>query len=104
MTRFTTFTDKELNDMEYMFCGVQDLTHLMNEIQEERELREKAKETENYKALKDKLERTAMNSNYGMATRSCEDDEKLVVLCMVNKQLKDMQEILTKISNRIGPY
>ena len=104
MTRFTTFTDKELNDMEYAFCGGQDLTHLIEEIEAERGLREKAKEIENYKALKDKLERTAMNSNYGVVTKSCEDDEKLVVLCMINKQLKDMGKTLTKINNRIGPY
>lgn len=87
MTRFTTFTDKELNDMEYVFCGVQSLTHLMDEICAERECREKAKEI--------------MNSNYGVATRSCDDDEKLVVLCMINKQLKDMNDILVRIDEKI---
>ena len=35
-----------------------------------------------------------MNANYGVVTKSCEDDEKLVVLCMINKQLKDMYETL----------
>lgn len=108
MTRFTTFTDKELNDMEYVFCGVQDLTHLMEEIEAERGLREKAKEIENYKVLKNKLERAAMNSNYGVVTRSCDDDEKLVVLCMINKTLEDiqgtlegMQEALARVDDKI---
>jgi len=118
MTRFTTFTDDELNNMEEAFkaafhnmsfdTSIRILKNFVSEIQAERELREKAKEIERYRALKDKMERLAMNANYGLVTKSCEDDEKLVVLCMINKTLKDMsetlegmREILARIDDKI---
>lgn len=94
MTRFTTFTDDELNTMESAFrFNDKGLIALADEIRAERRCREKS-ETEKYKALHDKMERLAMNANYGVVTKSCEDDEKLVVLCMINKTLKDVQETL----------
>jgi len=118
MTRFTTFTDEELNNIEEAFkasfhnmsfdTSLRILKNFVVEIQAERELRKKAKEIERHRALKDKMERLAMNANYGLVTRSCDDDEKLVVLCMINKTLKDvqgtlegMQETLARIDDKV---
>lgn len=108
MTRFTTFTDDELNTMESAFrFNDKGLTALAVEIRAERRCREKS-ETEKYKALHDKMEQLSMNSNYGVVTKSCDDDEKLVVLCMINKTLKDMrdtlegmQETLARVDDKI---
>ena len=124
MTRFTCFTDKELDNMEYGFNIALDntgldtpqqiLKKLIDEIRSERGLREKEEvhytkypqterlretaEVERHRALRDKMERLAMNYNYGMATTSC-DDEKLVVLCMINKTLKDIYSTLKEVRN-----
>ena len=106
MTRFTTFTEYELDMMESAFRDGE-FTNLVEEVRAERKLREKA-EVERHRVLRDTLERLAMNANYGLVTRSCEDDEKLVVLCMINKTLKDMcetlegmQETLARIDDKI---
>ena len=53
-------------------------------------------------ALHDQLARHIANSNYGLATRSCDDDEKLVVLCMIDKTLKDMQDTLEGIQETLA--
>lgn len=100
MTRFTTFTDKELDAMESAFQIALDnmrfgdshgrIENLIDEVQAERKCRhndeEKGKISD---ALHDQLARHIAKSNYGLAS-SCDDDEKLVVLCMINKSLKDM--------------
>lgn len=100
MTRFTNFSNEELKDMESAFSS-EGVTHLVEEVRAEKKCREK--EGEKYKKVNwhDKIERLAANSNYGMATRSCDDDEKLVVLCMINKQLKNMQETLARIDDKV---
>lgn len=109
MTRFTTFTDEELNTMESAFrFSDKGLTALAVEIQAEKKCRIKNEEIERHRALKENLERLSMNSNYGVVTKSCDDDEKLVVLCMINKTLKDtqdtlegMQETLARVDDKI---
>lgn len=111
MTRFTTFTDKELDAMESAFQIALDnmrfgdshgrIENLIDEVQAERKCRhhdeEKGKISD---ALHDQLARHIAKSNYVLAS-SCDDDEKLVVLCMINKQLKEMQNTLTLLSNAL---
>lgn len=126
MTRLTHFTNDELNTIEVAFTIALDNTRLgdlhrrieklAEEVSGEKRYREKIKketpekneEIERHRTLKNELERLAMNSNYGVVTRSCDDDEKLVVLCMINKQLKDicetlegMQETLARVDDKI---
>lgn len=134
MTRFTCFRDEELDIIKSAFyialdnmrldTSQQRLNSLADEVLAEIKLRKKEKKDsvnglldfgkqDKIKELHEDLvslirkEIEASNSHYGIAS-SCEDDEKLVVLCMINKQLKDMcetlegmQETLARIDDKI---